>query len=107
VADFTTLPMQVGGSDDGNSLSTRLASHLLMLSISTLCRKLIFFLLSDQPLAQVEMQRRQLVITQKPERLAWLPSSEDHSSKASGIALVIRFQTGSGVIFLRAKGSGL
>ena len=34
--------------------------------------------LSDQPLAQSEMQRRQqLLITQNPERLAWLPSSED------------------------------
>jgi hypothetical protein len=41
-------------------------------------QKVDIFLLSDQPLAQAEMQRRQqLVITQNPERLAWLPSSED------------------------------
>ena len=41
-------------------------------------QKVDIFLLSDQPLAQSEMQRRQeLVITQNPERLAWLPSAED------------------------------
>jgi len=67
-------------------------------------QKVDIFLLSDQPLAQVEMQRRQqLVITQKPERLAWLPSSEDIILQKHGIALVIRFQTGSGVIFLALK----
>jgi len=41
-------------------------------------QKVDIFILSDQPLAQSEMQRRQqLVITQNPDRLAWLPSSED------------------------------
>lgn len=41
-------------------------------------QKVDIFLLSDQPLAQVEMQRRQqLVITQNPERLTWLASAED------------------------------
>ncbi|MES1024305.1 hypothetical protein ABN584_15560 [Gloeocapsa sp. BRSZ] len=36
------------------------------------------FLLSNQPLVQSEMQRRQqLIITQNPQRLAWLPSAED------------------------------
>jgi len=41
-------------------------------------QKVDIFVLSDQPLAQSEMQRRQqLVITQNPERMAWLPSSED------------------------------
>lgn len=41
-------------------------------------QKVDIFLLSDQPLAQVEMQRRQqLVITQNPERRAWLASAED------------------------------
>lgn len=41
-------------------------------------QKVDIFVLSDQPLAQSEMQRRQqLVITQNPERLAWLPSAED------------------------------
>jgi hypothetical protein len=41
-------------------------------------QKVDIFVLSDQPLAQSEMQRRQqLIITQNPERLAWLPSAED------------------------------
>lgn len=41
-------------------------------------QKVDIFILSDQPLAQSEMQRRQqLIITQNPERLAWLPSAED------------------------------
>ncbi len=41
-------------------------------------QKVDIFVLSEHPLAQLEMQRRQqLVITQNPERLAWLPSSED------------------------------
>ncbi|MBR8832567.1 MAG: hypothetical protein DSM106950_00615 [Stigonema ocellatum SAG 48.90 = DSM 106950] len=41
-------------------------------------QKVDIFILSEQPLAQLEMQRRQqLVITQNPERSAWLASSED------------------------------
>lgn len=41
-------------------------------------QKVDIFVLSDQPLAQSEMQRRQqIIITQNPERLAWLASSED------------------------------
>jgi hypothetical protein len=41
-------------------------------------QKVDIFVLSDQPLAQSEMQRRQqLVITQNPEKLVWLPSPED------------------------------
>jgi hypothetical protein len=41
-------------------------------------QKVDIFLLSDQPLVQSEMQRRQqLIITQNPERSAWLPSAED------------------------------
>lgn len=41
-------------------------------------QKVDIFILSDQPLAQSEMQRRQqLVITQNPEKLAWLPTPED------------------------------
>ncbi len=41
-------------------------------------QKVDIFVLSDQPLAQVEMQRRRhLVITQNPERLAWVASAED------------------------------
>lgn len=41
-------------------------------------QKVDIFILSDQPLAQSEIQRRQqLVITQNPERLAWFPSAED------------------------------
>lgn len=41
-------------------------------------QKVDIFVFSNQPLAQSEMQRRQqLVITQNPERLAWLPSAED------------------------------
>ncbi|MBE9190745.1 hypothetical protein IQ230_10340 [Gloeocapsopsis crepidinum LEGE 06123] len=41
-------------------------------------QKADIFLLSNQPLAQSEMQRRQqLIITQNPERQAWLPSAED------------------------------
>lgn len=41
-------------------------------------QKVDIFILSNQPLAQSEMQRRhQLIITQNPERLAWLPSAED------------------------------
>ena len=35
-------------------------------------QKVDIFILSNQPLAQLEMQRRQqLIITQNPERLAW------------------------------------
>ena len=38
-------------------------------------KKVDIFILSNQPLAQLEMQRRQqLIITQNPERLAWFPS---------------------------------
>lgn len=41
-------------------------------------QKVDIFVLSEQPLAQAEMQRRQqLVITQNPDRLAWLASAED------------------------------
>ncbi len=41
-------------------------------------QKVDIFVLSEQPLAEAEMQRRQqLVITQNPERLAWLASAED------------------------------
>lgn len=41
-------------------------------------QKVDIFILSNQPLAQLEMQRRQqLIITQNPERLAWFPSPED------------------------------
>lgn len=41
-------------------------------------QKVDVFVLSDRPLAQVEMQRRQqLLITENPEKFAWLPSSED------------------------------
>ncbi len=41
-------------------------------------QKVDIFVLSDRPLAQVEMQRRQqLLITENPEKFAWLPSSED------------------------------
>lgn len=41
-------------------------------------QKVDIFVFPNQPLAQSEMQRRQqLVITQNPERLAWLPSAED------------------------------
>lgn len=40
--------------------------------------KVDIFVLSNQPLAQVKMQRRQqLLITENPEKFAWLPSSED------------------------------
>lgn len=41
-------------------------------------QKVDIFVLSNQPLAQVEMQRRQLlVLTLDPERLAWVASAED------------------------------
>ena len=41
-------------------------------------QKVDIFILSEQPLAQLEMQRRQqLVITQNPERSAWVASAED------------------------------
>lgn len=41
-------------------------------------QKIDIFVLSDRPLAQLEMQRRQqLLITENPEKFAWLPSSED------------------------------
>lgn len=41
-------------------------------------QKIDIFILSNQPLAQLEMQRRQqLIITQNPERLAWFLSPED------------------------------
>ena len=41
-------------------------------------QKADIFILDEQPLAQLEMQRRQqLVITQNPERSAWVASSED------------------------------
>lgn len=41
-------------------------------------QKVDIFVLSEQPLAQAEMKRRQqLVITQNPERVAWLASAED------------------------------
>jgi len=41
-------------------------------------QKVDIFILSNQPLAQLEMQRRQqLIITQNPKRLAWFPSPED------------------------------
>jgi hypothetical protein len=41
-------------------------------------QKVDIFILSDQPLAQVEMQRRQqLVIIQNPQRSAWFASAED------------------------------
>lgn len=41
-------------------------------------QKVDIFVLSNRPLAQVEMQRRQqLLITENPEKFAWLPSSED------------------------------
>ena len=40
--------------------------------------KVDIFMLSQEPLAQLEMQRRQqLVITQNPERSAWFASAED------------------------------
>jgi len=40
--------------------------------------KVDIFILSQEPLAQLEMQRRQqLVITQNPERSAWFASAED------------------------------
>ncbi|MDF5729897.1 MAG: hypothetical protein PUP92_18275 [Rhizonema sp. PD38] len=40
--------------------------------------KIDIFILSQEPLAQLEMQRRQeLVITQNPERSAWFASAED------------------------------
>lgn len=41
-------------------------------------QKVDIFLLSSQPLAQEEMQRRQqLLITENPEKFAWLASAED------------------------------
>ncbi|MDZ4878393.1 MAG: hypothetical protein CLLPBCKN_007828 [Chroococcidiopsis cubana SAG 39.79] len=41
-------------------------------------QKVDIFILSNQPLAQSEMQRKQqLAIAQNPERLAWLPTPED------------------------------
>ncbi|WNN87252.1 hypothetical protein [Gloeocapsopsis dulcis] len=41
-------------------------------------QKADIFLLSNRPLDQSEMQRpQQLIITQNPQRLAWLPSAED------------------------------
>lgn len=41
-------------------------------------QKIDIFVLSDRPLAQVEMQRRQqLLVTENPEKFAWLLSSED------------------------------
>ncbi len=41
-------------------------------------QKVDIFILSEQPLSQLEMQRRQqLVITQNPERSAWVASAED------------------------------
>lgn len=41
-------------------------------------QKADIFVLPDQPLFQIEMQRRQqLVITQEPERSAWFASAED------------------------------
>jgi len=41
-------------------------------------QKVDIFILSKQPLAQEEMQRRQqLLITKDPDKFAWLPSSED------------------------------
>lgn len=41
-------------------------------------QKVDIFVLSNQPLAQIEMQRRQqLVITQNPDKLAWIASAED------------------------------
>lgn len=41
-------------------------------------QKVDIFVLSNQPLAQIEMQRRQqLVLTPHPERLAWVASAED------------------------------
>ncbi|MDF5721838.1 MAG: hypothetical protein PUP91_15425 [Rhizonema sp. PD37] len=40
--------------------------------------KVDIFILSQEPLAQLEMQRRQeLIITQNPERSAWFASAED------------------------------
>lgn len=41
-------------------------------------QKVDIFVLSNQPLAQIEMQRRQqLVITQNPDKSAWIASAED------------------------------
>lgn len=41
-------------------------------------QKVDIFVLSDEPLAQTEMQRRQqLIVTENPERLAWFASAED------------------------------
>ncbi|PPS39179.1 hypothetical protein [Chroococcidiopsis sp. TS-821] len=40
--------------------------------------KVDIFLVSNQPLVQSEMQRRQqLILTENPQKLAWLPSAED------------------------------
>ncbi len=66
-------------------------SSFNVIHLNTL-QKADIFVLSDQPLSQIEMQRRQqLVITQEPERSAWFASAEDI------ILQKLWYQMGSGV----------